>query len=148
MVMNYSQTHHEKHYCDQYHCPHPKKLACNQFCIRCDRTIGPHRTTELKSEFVQVTKKELALQERLPPRSKLDLTYGCLPNIRRSMPEDCWPSSTRTWPTPPPKKNDCEPVLGYYKYTLVEHPGESSGSWGKLFWLMVFGAAVWFWFFR
>ena len=149
MVMNYSQTHHsEKHYCNKFNCPGPQKLTCNQFCISCNRTVGPHRTTQLKSEFVQVTQKELALQEHLPPRLKLNLTYGYLPGILRSMPEDCWPSSTRTWPRTAPKKNDCEPVLGYYKYTLVEHPGDSSGRGGKLFWLMVFGAAVWFWFFR
>lgn len=102
----------------------------------------------MKWEFVQVTKKELALQERLPPRSRLNLTYGYLPGRLRSTPEDCWPSSTRTWPTPAPQKNDFQRVLGYEKYTFVEHPGESSGSWRKLFWLMVFGVAVWFWFFR
>ena len=45
-------------------------------------------------------------------------------------------------------QNDCERVLGYYKYTFVEYPGESSGSWEKFFWLIVFGGAVWFWFFR
>ena len=138
----------EKHYCNRFDCLHPPKLACNQFCISCSRTIGPHHTRELKSEFVQVTKKELALQERLPPRSRLNLTYGYLPSRLRSMPEDYWQSSTRTWPTPAPKKNDCEPVLGYYKYTLVEYPGESSGSCRKLFSLMVFGGVVWFWFFR
>jgi hypothetical protein len=69
-------------------------------------------------------------------------------NRMQSMPDDYWSSSTRTWPTPAPKKNDCEPVLGYYKYTLVEYPGESSVRGGKLFWLMVIAAAVWFWFFR
>jgi hypothetical protein len=83
MVMNYSQTHHgEKHYCDNFHCPQPQKLTCNQFCISCNRTVGPHRTTQLKSEFVQVTQKELALQESLPPRLKLNLTYGYLPGVR------------------------------------------------------------------
>ncbi|MEK0182436.1 hypothetical protein [Microcoleus anatoxicus] len=97
---------------------------------------------------MQVTKKELALQERLPPRSRLNLTYGYLPSRRQSIPDDYWSKPSHTWPSPPPKKNDCQPVLGYYKYTLVEYPGESSGSWRKLFWLMVFGAAVWFWFFR
>ena len=149
MVMNYSQTHHgEKHYCDKFHCPGPQKLTCNQFCTNCDRTVGPHRTTELKSEFVQVTQKELALQEHLPLRLKLNLTYGYLPGRLRSIPDDYWSASTRTWPTPAPKKNDCEPVLGYYKYTLVEYPGKSSRSWGKLFWLIIIGAAVWFWFFR
>ena len=138
----------EKHYCENFHCPHPLKLSCNQVCISCNRTIGPHRSRELKSEFVQVTKKELALQERLPPRSKLNLTYGYLPSRRQSIPDDYWSKPTHTWPTPAPKKNDCERVLGYYKYTLVEYPGESSGNWGKLFWLMIIGAAVWFWFFR
>ena len=71
--MNYG----EKHYCDKSNCHHPKNLHCNQFCISCNRTIGPHRTSELKSEFVQVTQKELALQERLPPRLTLNLTHGC-----------------------------------------------------------------------
>ena len=142
--MNYR----EKHYCDRFDCLHPPKLACNQFCNSCSKTIGPHRSRELKSEFVQATKKELALQERLPPRSKLNLTYGYLPGRLRSTPEDYLSKPTHTWPTPAPKKNDYQPVLGYYKYTLVEYPGESSGSWGKLFRLMVFGAAVWFWFFR
>lgn len=149
MVMNYSPTHHgEKHYCDKFNCSQPQKLTCNQFCISCSKTVGPHRTTQLKSELVQVTQKELALLEHLPPRFKLNLTYGYLPDKLRSMPEIYWPSSTRTWPTSAPLKNDCEPVLGYYKYTLVEHPGDASGRGGKLFWLMVFGAAVWFWFFR
>ena len=98
--------------------------------------------------FVQITKKELALQERLPDRFKLNLTYSYLPGRRQSMPNDYWSASTRTWPTIAQKKNDCERVLGYYKYTFVEYPGESSGSWEKFFWLIVFGGAVWFWFFR
>lgn len=97
---------------------------------------------------MQVTQKELAPQERLPPRSKLNLTYGYLPSRRRSMPENYGSKPSHSWATPPPQKNDCQPVLGYYKYTFVEHPGESSGSWRKLFWLMIIGAAVWFWFFR
>jgi hypothetical protein len=142
--MNYRK----EHYCDRFDCLHPPKLACNQFCTSCSRTIGPHRTTELKSEFVQVTKKELALQERLPPRSKLNLTYGYLPSRGQSTPDDDWSKPSHTWPTPAPKKNDCQPVLGYYKYTLVEYPGESSGSWRKLFWLMIIGVIIWFWFFR
>ncbi|WP_193971883.1 hypothetical protein [Microcoleus sp. LEGE 07076] len=116
IVMNYLQTRRgEKHYCNKFHCPQPQKLTGNQFCISCDRTVGSHRTIELKSEFVQATQKELAIQERLPPRPKLNLTYGYLPTRRQSMPDNCWSSSTRTWPTPAPKKNDCEPVLGYYK---------------------------------
>ena len=138
----------EKHYCNNFHFPQPLKLASNQFCISGSRTIGPHRTRELKSEFVQVTQQELALQERLPPHSRLNLTYGYLPSIRQSMPDNYWSKSSSCWPSSAPQKNDYEPVLGYYKYTLVEHPGDSSGSWGKLFWLMVFGAAVWFWSFR
>ena len=97
---------------------------------------------------VAITKKELALQERLHPRSKLNLTYGYLPGRLRSTPDDYWSKPTHTWPTPPPKKNDCERVLGYYKYTLVEYPGESSVRWGKLFWLMIIGVIIWFWFFR
>ncbi|WP_377473626.1 MAG: hypothetical protein P2A85_15645 [Microcoleus anatoxicus] len=152
--MNYSQTHHrEKHYCNNFHCPHPQKLACNQFCISCNRTIGPHPTHEVKFEFVQVTKKELALQERLPPRSKLNLTYGYLPGRLRSMPENyrnpsLYPpmSYSDYWSNSQPLQNEYGQVLGYYRYTLVEHPPESSGRGGKLFWLMLFGAAVWFWF--
>jgi len=138
----------EKHYCNNFHFPQPLKLASNQFCISGSRTIGPHRTRELKSEFVQLTQQELALQECLPPRSRLNLTYCYLPSIRQSMPDNYWSKSSSCWPSSAPQKNDYEPVLGYYKYTLVEHPGDSSGSWGKLFWLMVFGAAVWFWSFR
>ncbi|MEG4323130.1 MULTISPECIES: hypothetical protein [unclassified Microcoleus] len=132
--MNYSQTHHgEKHYCDKFHCPQPQKLTCNQFCINCDRTVGPHRTTELKSEFVQVTQKELALQEHLPPRLKLNLTYGYLPSRGQSMPDNYWQRSTPTWPSSPLQNNDCQPVLGYYRYTLVEQPGDSSAVVGSYF---------------
>ncbi|MGB8691289.1 MAG: hypothetical protein WCD53_28750 [Microcoleus sp.] len=107
--MNYR----EKHYCDKSHCPHPLKLASNQFCISCSRTIGPHRTREVKSEFVQVTQKELAIQERLPPRSKLILTYGYLPGRLRSMPENYGSKPSHSWATPPPQKNDFQRVLGY-----------------------------------
>ncbi|MBE9161638.1 hypothetical protein [Tychonema sp. LEGE 06208] len=109
----------EKHYCDKFDCPHPPKLACNQFCTSCSKTIGPHRSSELKSEFVQVTKKELALQERLPPRSKLNLTYGYLPSRGQSTPDDYWSKPSYTWPAPAPKQNNREPVLGYYKYTSL-----------------------------
>ncbi|MFB8794017.1 MAG: hypothetical protein U7126_07285 [Microcoleus sp.] len=107
--MNYG----EKHYCDKSHCPHPQKLACNQFCISCSRTIGPHRTREVKSEFVQVTKKELAPQERLPPRSKLNLTYGDLPSRLRSTPDDYWSKPSHSWQSSAPQKNDFQRVLGY-----------------------------------
>ncbi|MCU0543707.1 MAG: hypothetical protein MUE44_16255 [Oscillatoriaceae cyanobacterium Prado104] len=44
-------------------------------------------------------------------------------------------------------KNLSGQVLGYYEYVLVTQPPKS-GSGGKLFWLMVIGGAVWFWFFR
>lgn len=97
---------------------------------------------------MQVTQKQLALQEGFPPRSKLNLTYGYLPSRRQSMPDDYWSKSDCYWQSNVPQKDDCQPVLGYYKYSLVEHPGDSRGSWGKLFWLSVIGVAVWFWFFR
>ncbi|MBE9120422.1 hypothetical protein IQ269_06260 [Tychonema sp. LEGE 07199] len=51
------------------------------------------------------------------------------------------------WPSSASARNDCQPVLGYYRYTLVKQPRPSSGG-GKLSWLTVIGAAVWFWFVR
>jgi len=137
----------EKHYCNNFHFPQPLKLASNQFCISDSRTIEPHRTRELKSEFVQVTQQELALQERLPPRSRLNLTYCYLPSRRQSMPDNYWSKSSSCWPSSAPQKNDYEPVLGYYKYTLVEILESRVSVGGRPVWLMIIGAAVWFWFF-
>ena len=158
MVMNYSQTHHhEKHYCDKSYCPHPKKLACNQFCTSCSRTIGPHPIWNVRSEFVAATKKEIAYysQSPLPQRGRPQLCYGYLPGRLRGTPENHrdpslyrYQSRSDYWSNSQPLQNEFGQVLGYYRYVLVKQPGESSGNWGKLFWLMVFSAAVWFWFFR
>ncbi|AFZ05369.1 hypothetical protein Osc7112_0784 [Oscillatoria nigro-viridis PCC 7112] len=64
--------------------------------------------------FVQVTQKELALQERFPPRSKLNLTYGYLPSRRQSMPDNYLSKSSYSWQSSAPEKNDCQRVLGHY----------------------------------
>ncbi len=155
MVMNYSQTHHEKRYRDNFHSPQPQKLTCNQFCISYSRTINPHPISESKLEFVAVTKKELASQQRLPEHFRPKLSYGYLPGRLRDTPENYrnpslyhYQSQSDYWSNSQPLQNEYGQVLGYYSYTLVKQPGESSGSWGKLFWLMIIGAAVWFWFFR
>ncbi|TAG91859.1 MAG: hypothetical protein EAZ18_16105 [Oscillatoriales cyanobacterium] len=156
--MNYSQTHHhEKHYCDKSHCPHPKKLHCNQFCITCSRTIGPHPILDQRWEFVAATKKEIAYhsQSPLPERGRPHLSCGYLPDKPRDTPENyqgrslyrCQ-SGSDYWSNSQPLQNESGQVLGYYRYVLVKQPGESSGSWGKLFWLMIIGVVVWFWFFR
>ncbi len=149
--MNYG----EKHYCDKSQCPHPKNLHCNQFCITCSRTIGPHPILDLRWEFVAATKKEIASQSSLPERGRPQLCYGYLPGRLRDMPENYrnpslyhYQSRSDYWSNSKPLQNEFGQVLGYHKYVLVKQPGESSGSWGKLFWLMVFSAAVWFWFFR
>ena len=133
----------------------PKNLHCNQFCITCSRTIGPHPILDLRLEFVAATKKEIASQSSLPERGRPQLCYGYLPGRLRDMPENYrnpslyhYQSQSDYWSNSQPLHNEYGPVLGYYKYTLVKQPGESSGSWGKLFWLMIIGTAVWFWFFR
>jgi hypothetical protein len=153
--MNHSQTHHEKRYCDKSYCPHPKKLASNQFCTSCSRTIGPHPILDLRLEFVAATKKEIASQQRLPERGRPQLCYGYLPGRLRDTAENYrnpslyhYQSYSDYLSNSRALQNESGQVLGYYKYTLVKQPGHSNGSWGKLFWLMIIGAAVWFWFFR
>ncbi|MEG3840206.1 hypothetical protein [Microcoleus sp. herbarium14] len=149
--MNYG----EKHYCDKSQCPHPKNLHCNQFCITCSRTIGPHPILDVRSEFVAATKKEIASQSSLPEHFRPKLCYGYLPGRLRDTPEKYRQPSLYSCQiysdyssNSPALQNEYGQVLGYYRYVLVKLPGESSRSWGKLFWLTVFGAAVWFWFFR
>lgn len=152
IVMNYG----EKHYCNKSHCPHPKNLHCNQFCITCSRTIGPHPILDIRSEFVAATKKEIASQKRLPERFRPQLCYGYLPGRLRDTAENYrdpslypyYHSHSDYWSNSRQLQNESGQVLGYYKYTLVKQPGESSGSWGKLFWLMIIGVIIWFWFFR
>jgi hypothetical protein len=95
--------------------------------------LKPFQPLSLSLGFVQVTQKELALQERFPPRSKLNLTYGYLPSKRQNMPDNYWSKSSYSWPSNAPQKDDCQPVWGYYKYTLVEHPGDSSVRGGSYF---------------
>ena len=147
--MNYS----EKHYCNKSNCPHPKNLHCNQFCMGCNRTIGPHPILDVRSEFVAVTKKEIASQQRLPQHFRPQLCYGYLPGRLRDTPENyrnpsLYPRMSHSdyWSNYQPLQNESGQVLGYYRYTLVKQPGDARGSWGKLFWLMVIGVAVWFWF--
>lgn len=94
--MNYcGQAYGEKHYCNRPDCRQPSKLASNQFCISCHQTIGPIPTWVLKSEFVAATKKEIASQQHLSDRFKLQLSYGYPSGRQGSMPEDYWsnPSS-------------------------------------------------------
>jgi hypothetical protein len=102
----------------------------------------------LKSEFVGATQKEIAQQQHLLQHFKLKLFYGYLPGKLRDTPENYWSNSSSHWSSSASARNDCQPLLGYYNYTLVKQPRHSSGSGGKLFWLTVIGAAVWFWFFR
>jgi hypothetical protein len=146
--MNYwGQPYGEKHYWDRPDCRQPSKLASNQFCSSCHNTIGTTPTCELKYEFVAATKKEIASEEHLSERFKLQLSYGYPSGRMRNMPENYWSNSLSHWPSSASARNDCQPVLGYYRYTLVKQPRQSSGG-GKLFWLTVISAAVWFWFFR
>jgi hypothetical protein len=100
----------------------------------------------LKSEFVVATQKEIAQQQHLLQHFKLKLFYDYLPGRLRDTPENYWSNSSSYWSSSASDRNDCQPVLGYYKYTLVKQPQHSSGSGGKLFWLTVIGAAVWLWF--
>jgi hypothetical protein len=149
--MNYG----EKHYCNTLHCSQPKNLHCNQFCITCSRTSGPHPNLDIRSDFVAARKKEIASQSSLPERGRPQLCYGYLPGRLRDTPENyrdsslcSYQSNSDYWSNSPTLQNESGQVLGYYRYTLVKQPGESSVRWGELFWLMVFGAAVWSWFFR
>ena len=145
--MNYcGPAYGEKHYCDRPDCSQPSKLATNEFCMSCHKTIGPIPTIMLKSEFVAATKQEIAQQQNLPERFQPQLSYGYPSGRQRSIPEDYWSNPSSYLASSASSRNDCQPVLGYYQYTLVKPPGESSGSSRKLFWLMIIGAAVWFWF--
>jgi hypothetical protein len=94
--MNYwGQPYGEKHYCNRRDCRQPSKLASNQFCISYHQTISPIPSCVLKSEFVAATKKEIASQQHLSERFKLQLSYSYPPGRLRSMPENSWsnPSS-------------------------------------------------------
>jgi len=126
----------EKHYCNRRDCRQPSKLASNQFCISCYQTIDPIPPCVLKSEFVAATKKEIASQQHLSERFKLQLSYGYPPGRLRNMPENSWSNPSSYSPSSGQARNDCQPLLGYYRYTLVKHPGQSNGSSGKLFGLM------------
>lgn len=154
--MNYWKSQHgEKHYCNNFHCSQTKNLHCNQFCITCSRTIDPHPILDIRSEFVAATKKEIASQKRLPERFRPQLCYDYLPGRLRDTPENYrdpsfyhYQSHSDYWSNSRALQNESGQVLGYYRYTLVKQPGESSGIWGKLFWLIIIVAMVWFWFFR
>ncbi|MEG4326566.1 hypothetical protein [Microcoleus sp. herbarium5] len=147
--MNYwGQPYGEKHYCERPNCQQPSKLASNQCKHQLPSDNWPIPTCELKSEFVVATKKEIAQQQHLPEHFKLKLFYGYPPGRLRDTPENYWSNSSSHWSSSASARNDCQPVLGYYKYTLVKQPRHSSGSGGKLFWLTVIGAAVWLWFVR
>jgi hypothetical protein len=94
--MNYcGQAYGEKHYCNRPDCRQSSKLASNQFCISWPQTISPIPTCVLKSEFVAATKKEIASQQHLSKRFRLQLSYGYPPGRLRNMPENSWsnPSS-------------------------------------------------------
>jgi hypothetical protein len=146
--MNYWQEHYgEKHYCNKYDCRPPSKLERHQFCSSFYQTIRPHPTGEYKLEFVPLTAKQIAEQQRLPQHWRLPLSYG-FPQGGVRRPEDDPSKSVFDWPISRLVQDYTQPVQGYYKYTLIKPPGESSGSGGKLFWLTVIGATVWFWFVR
>lgn len=146
--MNYWQEHYgNKHYCNKYDCRHPSKLEYHQFCSSFHQTIRPNLTGEYKLEFVPLTAKQIAEQQSLPQHWRLQISYGFGPSGVR-MPEDDPSKSVFDWPMSRPVQKYTQPVQGYYKYTLIKPPSESSGTGGKLFWLMVIGAAVWFWFVR
>ncbi|MEG4803156.1 hypothetical protein QUB63_11605 [Microcoleus sp. ARI1-B5] len=143
--MNYwGQPYGEKHYCERPNCQQPSKLASNQFCSSCHQTIGPIPTCVLKSEFVAATKQEIASQHHIPDRFQPQLSYGYPSGRLRDTPENHWSNSSSHWPSSASARNDCQPVLGYYRYTLVKQPRHSSVRGGKLFGLMIIGAAVWF----
>ncbi|MCC3439230.1 hypothetical protein [Microcoleus sp. PH2017_05_CCC_O_A] len=156
----------EKHYCDKSNCSTPSNLTHNQFCGNCCSQVGPRPVFDLKSEFVPITKKELAQRERLSLHFRQQLCYSYPPNTKQNIPHNYCPTSSAPWQSisdyqqqyPPrnywdgrdnsvPLENESGQVLGYYRYVLLTGSSDS-GSGGKLFWLMVIGAAVWFWFFR
>ena len=146
--MNYRQERYgEKHDCNKYDCRHPSKLEYHQFCSSFYQTIRPNQTGDYQLEFVALTAKQIAEQQRLSQHWRLPLSYG-FPSSGVRMPQDDWSKSVFDWPMSRLVQDYTQPVQGYYKYTLIKSPGESSGSGGKLFWMMVIGAAVWFWFFR
>ena len=146
--MNYRQERYgDKHYCNKYDCRHPSKLEYHQFCSSFYQTIRPNQTGEYKLEFVPLTAKQIADQQRLPQHWRLQISYGFGPSGVR-MPEDDRSKSVFDWPMSRLVQDYTQPVQGYYKYTLIKSPGESSGSGGRLFWLMIIGVAVWFWFLR
>lgn len=164
--MNWQPQGSEKYYCDKSNCSTRSNLTGDRFCIHCSQTVGPHPISTLKFEFVPITKKELLQRERLPLHFQPQLSYGTPPDRMHSLPDKYWQKSPslwqgygddrqkypnynyrNCWDKTLPLENSSGEVLGYYRYVLVEQPGDS-GSGGKLFWLMVIGAAVWFWFFH
>ena len=146
--MNYRQEHYsDKHDCNKYDCRPPSKLERHQFCSSFYQTIRPNQTGDYKLKFVPLTAKQIADQQRLPQHWRLQISYG-FPSSGVRMPDDYRSKSVFDWPMSRPVQHYTQPVQGYYKYTLIKRSGESSGSGGKLFWLMIIGAAVWFWFFR
>ncbi|NJR22656.1 MAG: hypothetical protein HC786_11085 [Richelia sp. CSU_2_1] len=164
--MHWQQQVSEKHHCDKSYCRTPSNLTGDRFCIHCSQTVSPYPISELKREFVPITKKELRERERLPMRFQPELCYGEPPDKTHRRPQNYWQTSPsfgqgyrdsrqqypnynygNCWENSLPLENSSGKVLGYYRFVLVQQPGDS-GKGGKLFWLMVIGAAVWFWFFR
>jgi hypothetical protein len=144
--MNWQEHYTDKHYCNKYDGRHPSKLEYHQFCSSFHQTLRPNLTGEYKLEFVPLTAKQIAEQESLPQHWRLQISYGFPPSGVR-MPEDR-SKSVFDWPMSRPIQKYTQPMKGYYKYTLIKQPSESNVRGGKLFWLMIIGAAVWFWFVR
>ncbi|TAF14840.1 MAG: hypothetical protein EAZ73_28140 [Oscillatoriales cyanobacterium] len=145
--MNWQEHYTDKNCSNKYNYRHPSKLEYEQFRSSFFYQImRPHLTGEYKLEFVPLTEKQIAEQESLPQHWRLQLSYGFPPSgVRRPSERS---KSVFDWPMSRPIQKYTQPMKGYYKYTLIKSPGESSGTGGKLFWLMVIGAAVWFWFVR
>jgi hypothetical protein len=156
----------EKHFCDRPNCSIPANITRSQLCGNCCSKVGPPSVSELKYEFVPITKKELAKREHLPLRFQPPLCYSYPPGSKHNLTHKYWQTSPSYWQSiaeyqqkhpyrnywdgkdnSVPLENEAGQVLGYYQYVLAAQPSKS-GTGGKLFWLMVIGGAVWFWFFR
>ncbi|MCC3418943.1 MAG: hypothetical protein JGK24_32000 [Microcoleus sp. PH2017_29_MFU_D_A] len=144
--MNWQEHYTDKHCCNKYNYRPPSKLERHQFRSSFYQIMRPHLTGEYKLEFVPLTEKQIAEQESLPQHWRLPLSYGFSPSGVRMPSERS--KSAFDWPMSRPIQKYTQPMKGYYKYTLIKQPSESNVRGGKLFWLMVIGAAVWFWFVR
>ena len=164
--MYWQQHSSHQRYCDKSNCSLPSNLTHSQFCSNCCSKVGSPPVRELKSQFFPITKKGLAQRERLSLRFRQELYYGYPADRKQNIPHNNFSTSRSPWQSiseyqqqyprrsywdgrdnSVPLENESGQVLGYYRYVLATQSSDG-GSGGKLFWLTIIGAAVWFWFFR